>query len=51
MRAWWLIVMLLIFTFGVVSLTVVMITLIPARVMFLDRFEELSRRFGNREAP
>jgi hypothetical protein len=44
--AWWLLAMLLIFSFGVVSFTVVMITLIPALVMLLDRLEKLKSRFA-----
>ncbi len=50
MRAWWLIVLLLIFSLGVVFVTGVMIALIPALGMLLDRLEELSRRFANKEA-
>jgi hypothetical protein len=45
---WWLIATLLIFGFGVVFFTVVMITLIPGLVMLLDRLEEFSRRFAKK---
>jgi hypothetical protein len=47
----WLVVLLLIFSLGVVVVTVVMITLIPALVLLLDRLEELSRRFAHKGAP
>jgi hypothetical protein len=51
MRAWWLVVLLVIFSLGVVVVTVAMITLIPGLVLLLDRLEGLSRRFAHKAAP